>query len=99
MRLVAMACLLCVVASGQWIKYPTEGVPRNKYGKPNLSAPAPRTPGGKPDLSGMWMIGEALPCPKMLTDDTGECLEKNPISQFAADLSKAVPGGLPFQPW
>ncbi len=94
-----MAALLCTVASAQWIKYPTGGVPKGKDGKPNLSAPAPRTSGGKPDLSGMWTIGDPLPCPKLLTDDYGECLEKMPISLITADLNKAVPGGLPFQPW
>jgi hypothetical protein len=50
-------------------------------------------------LSGMWMLAEALHCPKMLTDDAGECLEKNPIAQPTADLNKIVPGGIPFQPW
>jgi hypothetical protein len=44
-------------------------------------------------------MAEALPCPKMLTDDSGECLEKNPIGQPTADLNRIVPGGIPFQPW
>ena len=39
---------------GQWVNYPTAGIPRGKDGKPNLTAPAPRTTGGKPDLSGVW---------------------------------------------
>jgi hypothetical protein len=39
---------------GQWLNYPTPGIPRLPDGKPNLSAPAPRTPDGKPDLSGIW---------------------------------------------
>jgi len=95
---VFIAGLLSTIASGQWIKYPTEGVPRDKNGKPNLSAPAPRAPDGKPDLSGMWITAEGLPCPESLKDDTGDCLEKSPLSRFAADLNKAVPGGLPFQP-
>jgi hypothetical protein len=99
MRLLTLACLLCAMAPAQWVNYPTAGVPRGKDGRPNLSAPAPRAADGKPDLSGLWMIAEALPCPKLLADDTGECLEKTPISQFAADLSKVVPGGLPFTPW
>ena len=104
MRLRITACLLSALAFGhlsfgQWIKYPTAGVPKGKDGKPNLSAPAPRAADGKPDLSGIWVIADALPCPKLIADDAGECLEKMPISQAAADLSKIVPGGLPFQPW
>ena len=35
----------------QWVNYPTPGIPRLLDGKPNLSAPAPRTTNGKPDLS------------------------------------------------
>ena len=99
MRLVAIACWLCAVASAQWIQYPTAGVPRGKDGKPDLAAPTPHTPDGHPDLSGMWMIAKALPCPKLLTDDSGDCLEKMPISQATADLNKIVPGGIPFRPW
>ena len=99
MRFVLAAALLSGVAFGQWIKYPTKGVPKGKDGKPNLSAPAPRAADGKPDLSGIWVIAQALPCPASLTGDAGECLEKMPISQAAADLSKLVPGGLPLQPW
>jgi hypothetical protein len=30
-------------------------MPRLKDGKPNLSAPAPRSDDGKPDLTGVWM--------------------------------------------
>jgi hypothetical protein len=86
------------MASGQWIQYPTEGVPRRKDGKPNLSAPAPRGSDNKPAFSGMWITGEGLPCPKSLQDETGDCLEKSPLSRFAADLNQAIPGGLPFQP-
>jgi hypothetical protein len=32
----------------QWLHYPTADVPRNADGSPNLMAPAPRLPDGKP---------------------------------------------------
>jgi hypothetical protein len=38
----------------QWLDYPTPGVPRLPNGKPNLTAPAPKTADRKPDLSGIW---------------------------------------------
>ncbi len=48
--------LLSTTAYGQWLGYPTPGIPRLPDGKPNLAAPAPRTSGGKPDLSGVWHV-------------------------------------------
>jgi hypothetical protein len=43
---------LCVNA--QWPSFPTPAVPKTADSKPNLEAPAPRAPDGKPDLSGIW---------------------------------------------
>ena len=52
--LPAIASLLGVSLSAQWLNHPTPGIPRSPGGTPNLSAPAPRAPDGKPDLSGLW---------------------------------------------
>lgn len=41
--------------AGQWLNYPTPGIPRAPDGKPNLTGPAPRTADGKPDFSGLWL--------------------------------------------
>jgi hypothetical protein len=41
-------------ASAQWVDRPWPGIPRTADGKPNLSAPAPRGPDKKPDLTGVW---------------------------------------------
>jgi hypothetical protein len=56
----AATLLVAATLLGQWINEPARGVPRTPDGKPNLSAPAPRT-GGKPDLTGLWQADKAPP--------------------------------------
>ena len=51
---IAVALLLAAAAGAQWINFPTPSVPRLPNGKANLSAPAPKMPDSKPDLSGVW---------------------------------------------
>ena len=62
MRAMYRAVMLLVAAtlSGQWINQPARGVPRTPDGRPNLTAPAPRT-GGKPDMTGIWQTDMAPP--------------------------------------
>jgi X-X-X-Leu-X-X-Gly heptad repeat protein len=40
--------------AGQWLNYPTPGIPRLSDGSANLSAKAPKLADGTPDLSGVW---------------------------------------------
>jgi hypothetical protein len=78
---------LCSAASGQWLNYPTTGIPRTPDGKPNLSAPAPKTADGKPDLSGLWQSGSGGPDAQFR--DVGSAIPGGlPFQPWAADLLK-----------
>jgi len=56
---LSLAVVVAQPAAAQWINFKTPGVPRLPDGRPNLSAPAPRTADGKPDLTGIWQAGRA----------------------------------------
>jgi hypothetical protein len=82
-----MKALMLVAAgvsvSAQWIHYPTPGIPRTPNGKPNMSAPAPKTSGGKPDFSGIWVPADGKYLPDLAVDGI-----EVPFQPWAATLYK-----------
>jgi len=50
----ALAVAACIALDAQWLHFQTPGLPRLPDGSPDLTAPAPRTAEGRPDLSGLW---------------------------------------------
>ena len=96
MKKASLAAILlaiaCTAASAQWLNYPTPGVPKKADGSPDLAAPTPRAPDGKPDLSGLWELEKNNPCPPE------GCVDME-ISREFVNLGWNMPGGLPYQPW
>jgi hypothetical protein len=63
---MAMAVVCSVPIAAQWPKYQESGVPRDAKGNAQLDAPPPRTPDGRPDLSGVWQRTDRDPIPAQL---------------------------------
>ena len=84
--LTVMVTLVSVVTrtDAQWLTLPTPGIPRLSDGTPNLTAPAPTTADGKPDLSGIWRT----PTGKYLDNLAADGIEV-PMQPWAEQLFKA----------
>lgn len=94
-----LIAIIAVPALGfsQWLRYPTEGVPRTADGKPDLTAPAPRLPDGKPDFSGLWHAAN----PNRCVPGVGQfvaCGTEIGGSPLGGNLGRNLPGGLPYRP-
>ena len=74
---------IIAVLLGQWVNLRLPNTPRNADGNPNLTAPAPKTKDGKPDLSGVWRIADGRYLQNIATD-VGEA----PFQPWAAALYK-----------
>lgn len=100
-----MAALASLPSAAQWLGYPTANIPRLPNGKVNLSAPAPKTADGHPDIYGLWQ-----PQGLYIGDITKDIKPADlPIQPWAAELYKhrreteskddptgwCVPGGVP----
>src|SRR5688572_4730018 len=96
--LILVAIVLApALTAGQWLKYPTDGIPRKADGTPNLAAPAPRLADGRPDLTGLWHASN----PNRCVPGTGqfvECGAEIGGSPLGGNLGRNLPGGLPYLP-
>ena len=104
---VAVALLATAAGTGaQWLRIPTAGIPRTPDGKPNLSAPAPKSADGHPVLAGLWrpqfrLIGDISS--GMKSGETipfqpwAEKLFKERVANNAKDdpTSNCIVGGMP----
>src|SRR5262249_38048734 len=89
-----VALAINVGINAQWVNYPTPGIPRTADGKPNLSAPAPRTGSGHADLSGIWTRAALAPGWDLKRiQESGAFTDQNLKYHMPPDAS------VPFQPW
>src|SRR4030095_3504850 len=97
--ILVFVAILSSTVYAQWPKFSPPSVPKTADGKVNMTAPAPRAPDGKPDLSGVWETIQGRrgggPAP-VAAAGTGEL---PPSGSLFGNIGDQVPGGAPYQPW
>jgi len=98
-RVIGLLCLAVVVAgraptlSAQWPRSVSPNVPKTAIGDPNPDAPAPRTPGGQPDFTGVWRSITGPPGRRPVNPPPGP-----PIAVYR-EIGQNLPDGLPITPY
>ena len=106
----ALILALTALVLAQWPHYKQADAPRLPDGKVNLTAPAPKSFDGHPDLSGVWenpgwregaaaggSVSGTGGAPGSRTEETQR--PQRPLLAAFFELGSMVPGGLPYQPW
>jgi hypothetical protein len=103
-RLAILVLALPSVILAQWPSYAARGIPRKPDGTADLSAPAPKTASGRPDLSGVWEVSRPVAAvvseartagPARSNDDLLAAARRSPFWNLGASFRD----GLPFTPW
>lgn len=91
----AVVAALSASLSAQWPLHPPSSAPVAPGGEINLTAPTPRMPDGKPDLSGVWQTVNLGTTQPIVGADTG------PLGRTSLfwNIGNGIEGDLPFQPW